>query len=219
MTATTARFTMPQLRKMTLAELEEIGREFGLTFNKNASKSQRTKRILSAYAAADVDDPEPPPSCSAQTPGSPKPDFERLIDGDIADAQTGVPSSEWGGARPGAGRPPGMTEEIAAYNRLSQQPHPAIKMGVEKIFDLWSRRTGCPAMKLTKEEAVALALPWTQAYELSPLNGKIPPWLAVLCACVWSTAIIVDSKAAAARDWRRLQEPNASRSMPAESLN
>lgn len=215
MTAT--RYAARELQRMTLAQLQEHGGELGLAFNKNHSRRERIKRIIAAYTEGDIDVPPSSHTTTGdQTPGPlPQPEFERLID-----APADLPlEHQRGGERPGAGRPPGMTEEIATYNRLSQQPHPAIKMGVEKVFELWSRRTKCPAVRLSKEEAVALALPWTHAYELSPLHDKIPPWLMVVLSCLWTTAVIFDSKAAVAREWRDRQPGSPIAPAPVESLN
>jgi hypothetical protein len=217
------KYSAKELKGMSLAVLSEVGEDLGLTFGKNHSKAERAKRILAAYAdlslsAGSVPD-SPPSHADPHTPqGSPKPDFERLIDGppDEHDADA-TPSGSRGGARPGAGRPEGMTAEIAAYNQLSKQPHPAIRMGIERAFELWADRVKCPEVKLSKEEAVALALPWTQAYELSPLHGRLPPSLMVVLSCVWSTAMIVSGKARMAREaaaHRREVE-----SMPVEMRN
>jgi hypothetical protein len=211
------RYLPKDLRKMTLAQLAEVGEPLGLVFTKNHNKQERATRILAAYAAGDVVPAEDSPSTTAgpphTDPGGPKPNFERLIDGDTLEDEDATQTASRGGSRPGAGRPEGMTDEIAAYNRLSKQPHPAVKMAVEKLFDIWATRTDCPEIRLSKEEAVALALPWTHAYELSPLSGKIPPGVMVVLTCLWTTAMIVDGKARLAREHRR------PRTIPTESLN
>lgn len=200
MTAT--RYTPRELRSMTLRELNVAGSELGLTFGKNHNRAERSRRILAAYATMDLTPPDDTtPASPSQPPAdlhASKPDFEALLTGE-PDAT--VPTSTGrGGARAGAGRPPGMTTEIAAYNRLSEQPHPAIKAAICQLFDAWAARADCSAVKLTKDEAVDLALPWTQAYELSPLNGRIPPWLSVAVMCLWSTSSIITAKAALARE-------------------
>ncbi len=202
---TANRFTVQQLRKMTLAELEQHGTEFGLLFNKNHPRAERVRRIAAAYSERDLATDSVPSDASSTPPrvsaGLPKPEFERLIDS--PELPEDLPSAQRGGERPGAGRPEGMTEEIAAYNRLSKQPHPGIRMAIEKLFDKWAARSQCPALKLSKEEAFALALPWTNVYEISPIAGKLPPWFTVLLSCLWATWSIVDTKAELARAHNR----------------
>jgi hypothetical protein len=216
MEATIKRYTAKDLKGYRLNDLDQIGDQIGLTFTKNHTKAERAKRILQRYAEMDLatdSGPESPPFTPAG-PGASKPEFERLIDsqpGEEEGADTDAPQR--GGSRPGAGRPEGMTDEIAAYNRLSKQPHPFVKQAIEKIFDAWAARVDCPQIRLSKEEAVALALPWTHALELSGLGNRIPPWLMVVLSCIWSTAMIVDGKAAIARQAKKVK------SVPVENLN
>ncbi len=217
------RYAPKELRDMTLKGLEEIGSGLGLSFTKNHNRAKRARMILDRYAEQDLEQTSPhdPPSHTVAALGEPKPEFERLLrDGDSCTTPSpdfGRPESQRGGVRPGAGRPEGMTAEICAYNRLSAQPHPAIKDLIEKLFDKWAATARCPEIRLTKEEAVALALPWTHAYELSPIGGHIPPWLSVAFMCVWSTWSIVDRKAALAREAARKRK--AETTVPAEILN
>ncbi|HER19484.1 MAG TPA: hypothetical protein ENO14_00380 [Chromatiales bacterium] len=203
------RHTVEELKAMSRRELTAHAKHFGLKFNKNHNCEERAKRILAAYADEDLrmrPDAGSPSSAAtpAATPGGPRPRFEALIDGvSSSDADQETPNAtpgQRGGARPGAGRPEGVTEEVAAYNRLSKQPNPMVKMAVEKLFEKWSQRAQCPEVRLTKEEAFALALPWTHAIELSPLRGSIPPWIMVALTCTWTTFAIADSKAGLARE-------------------
>ncbi len=208
---------------MTLKGLGQIAADpdLGLTFTKNHNRAKRARMILERYAELDLEQAShavPPSSHTAPALGEPKPEFEALIDApDAFSSDSLSPSPQRGGVRPGAGRPEGMTAEICAYNRLSVQPHPAIKSILEKLFDKWADRVQCPEVRLTKEEAVALALPWTHAYELSPIGGKIPPWLSVAFMCLWSSWSIVDGKARVARE--AVERRKAETQVPAEVLN
>jgi hypothetical protein len=198
------------LEGMSLKELEAVGREFGLRFSKNVNLANRCRKILARQAEQQFDDDDSHEGSSPSSPfpsqGERKPEFERLVSEPPLDAtEPDTPATSRGGARPGAGRPEGMTEEIAAYERLSKLPHPGIKQALEKLFEKWSQRVRCPEVKLTKEEAVALALPWTHAYELSPIRGKIPPWLMVGIMCTWSTWAIIDTKSTIAREHAKRQ--------------
>jgi len=195
------RYSAKDLRSMTLKALEETGRQLGLDFTKNHNRAERAKRILAKYAEQDLATPPLGHTSGELSPspvqGSPKPAFEALIDGEAADVEDSPPR---GGARPGAGRPEGMTEEIAQYNRLSKQPHPAVKQALEMIFETWAVRTKCREIALTKEEAFDIALPWTNALELMGVTRHIPPWLMVVLSCIWTTANLIKCKAALARE-------------------
>jgi hypothetical protein len=201
------RYTPKELRSMSLKALDEAGRDLGLEFTKNHNRAERSRRILAAYAEADLQvvQHEDPVVSSLSSPpagqGEPKPEFERLIsEGDVpeeADAEGAPPGR--GGVRPGAGRPLGMTDQLSAYARLPQQSHPAIRQGLCAVFQSWAVSVKCPEVALTPEEAEDLALPWTQAADLMGLTQKIPPWLMVALSCVWSTANIIKCKAALSR--------------------
>lgn len=198
---------------MTLKALEKIGTDLGLSFTKNHSREKRARMILDAYNELDLSAPaDSPPSTDPLALGEPKPAFEQLIDGPSDAAAQEDTGPQRGGARPGAGRPEGMTDELAAYGRLSPLPHPAIKAFLERFFDAWSRRVNCPEIKLNKEEAVALALAWTHAYDLTPFKGRLPPWLMVLIECAWTTYAIGGKRldlAAEAAKRRRAQQQAA----------
>ncbi|OHB67772.1 MAG: hypothetical protein A2V70_19145 [Planctomycetes bacterium RBG_13_63_9] len=187
---------------MTLRELDSHGREMGLDFTKHHNRAERGRRILAAYADGELRTDTSVTSSPLDTaaPGERKLDFEALLTHASESADRDTTSPQWGGVRPGSGRPEGLTNEMAAYNRLSSQPHPAIKLAIESIFDAWAARAQCPSVALTKEEAFDLALPWTHAAELTGLANRIPPWLTVVLACVWSTALIVKAKAKLARE-------------------
>jgi hypothetical protein len=203
--------TAKELKAMTLAQLAAVGEPLELTFTKNHTRAERAKRILAAYATREVDEgprqpagpvPDAAPSTHAQVLGEPRPEFERLIDTGSLDVEGDSQTPPHGGARPGAGRPEGSTAEVCLYDRLPAQPHPAIRQGIEKLFDAWARKTQCPEVRLSKEEAVALALSWTHVYEISPAKGVIPPWATILFTCLWTTYFILDGRAAMARHAR-----------------
>ncbi len=204
------------------AELREQGVE--ISFTKNHSREKRAKMILAGYNELDLKadgrgSNSPSPSEGPLSLSEPKPLFERLIDGETEAAPQDVQGPQRGGLRPGAGRPEGMTDELATYQRLSKQPHPVVKDIIEKIFDKWSERVGCPAVKLTKDQAVALALPWTHAYELSPIGGKIPPWMSVAFMCIWTSYSIAGEKFTIAREHLKKRKQQVAQAAAEGSLN
>jgi len=67
-----------------------------------------------------------------------------------------------GGAREGAGRPPGSTKEAIAADKMGSIANPAI-VGLLKIpFELWAQLTKLDNMALTDKEAELIGLPATQ---------------------------------------------------------
>ncbi len=187
---------------MTLRELEEIGRGLQLEFSKNHNRATRARRILDAYAQLDLatSPPVSPFGDSLPDQTEPKPEFERLIDGQPVDEGTDSQAPQRGGARPGAGRPMGQTEAKARMEHLSDRPHPFFVAFFSELFEAWARGARCPQIALSKEEAMELALPWTQLCEYMGIAQRIPPWLALGVMTLWTTASIFRAKAALARE-------------------
>jgi len=194
---TTTRYTPKDLNGMTLKSLEQAATELGLTVTKNHSRAKRARLILDKYNELDLaSSSDDPPSKDPLTLADPKPAFERLIDGStMADAvgQGDTPPPQRGGVRPGAGRPEGMTDELAAFNRLSKIPHPAIKATLQSLFSAWAART-CDDVRLTEPEAIDLALSWTNTLELVGVAQRIPLWTQVVLCNLWTTFNIVAKK-------------------------
>lgn len=219
------RYSADELITMSLASLQVVGKPLKLKFGKNHNRAIRVERILAAYAVADLSSAKStrarksPPAKDADISnsisagadsaspllGERKPAFENLtsavrecVEAVGGDDAASVPADH-GGERPGAGRPGGMTGEIAFYNSLPQQPHPAIKDALELLFKTWSTRANCPEILLTKDQAFELALPWTQAAEVLGIMRYLPAWLMVGITCIWTTWNLVSAKAEIAR--------------------
>ena len=212
-------YDLPTLETMSLDELADAGKTLGLRFSKNVNKAMRRAKILlrqTEQAAAptteqphlDVSSKRPPLSDASL------PSFDRLTEPDEADAPR--PDNR-GGEREGAGRPEGMTDEKAAMNRLSQQPHPFFQFGLERLFKTWAQSVHCAEIALTKDEAFDLALVWTQVGDYYGVPDKIPPWLQLGIMAIWTTANIIASKAALARESRAVQEQAKQTEAPAEA--
>jgi len=209
---TEKRYTPKQLSSMRLKSLEGVGGELGLKFNSHHKIADRARRILQVYADRDIASASEASAESSESiensrassgPVDRKPEFERLCRHAIDQPADDVPSAEssqHGGDRPGSGRPPGMTDELSLYNRLPQQPHPTIQHLLELAFDAWAAKTECPEIALSKDQAIALALPWTQAAYLAGVLDYIPAWAMVVIECTWVTYSMVSVKAEIARE-------------------
>lgn len=110
-------------------------------------------------------------------PIEPTPEFEetlKTIAGGPQEQGGGEPQKDGrGGARPGAGRPKGVTEDFAAVNRLPEKPNLTLIPVLRAPFEFWAQSQGLPELALTKDEATNLALPVTQLLEFY-FPGKIP---------------------------------------------
>jgi len=183
---------------MTLKALETIGTELGLVFTKHHSRERRARLILDKYNELDLQaGPNNAPSPS-DTPAlaDPKPEFERLID---SAAQTDPESPQRGGAGRGQGRGEGVTDDVARMRALSKVPNPLVQGAISRLFDTWAARTGCDAVRLTKEQAIAMGLAWTNALEWSRVTEKLSPGVMVMLMCGWTTVNVFLEKSELAR--------------------
>lgn len=188
-------------------------RGFGLKFNKSHTKADMRKKILQAQTAAEADAVEAGNGTPAGDKLDANPAFENMLTQGSGFSEELTPAhgatefiDNRGGARPGAGRPPGMTAEIARYNALSQQPNPAIVDAFEMLFAAWATAARCPGVALTTQEAMDIALPWTQVLELMGVAQRIPPWVVIAITCGWNTLSIVKAKANLARQAKQDRE-------------
>ncbi len=142
------------------------------------SKKEKIKKIPTRSAETSLTQP---------TPASAKPEFAAKLDSlsqqpAAADAGGDKPDGR-GGARPGAGRPKGVTDDLALVNRLPDVANKTLIPIIQIPFELWSISTKQPKLALTKEEGEELALPVTQLLEFY-FPGKIPEiafvWLCLL---------------------------------------
>ncbi len=113
--------------------------------------------------------------------GESRPDFESA-----ARTVPGEPKKEQrGGLRPGAGRPQGVTDDLAAVNKLPEKPNLLLVPVLKMPFKFWARAIRVSEMALSKDEGADLALPVTQLLEFY-FPGKIPAiawaWLMLAAA-------------------------------------
>ena len=93
------------------------------------------------------------------------PEFEKVAAAAAAAEVAGQPKDNRGGAREGAGRPLGLTDEKAKVKNLPQYPSIPIKQGCQALFDLWSSAAKIEQLALSEDEADLLSLPLTQLQE------------------------------------------------------
>ncbi len=220
------RYTTGELLGMTAGRLQEVATEAGMKkkFHKNLTRKDRAQRILEFYAEQDVEtnttagvsgahEPQRPanPAFESQCgPGAsvnlPANGVTEPADNPGLDAES---AGNHGGARPGAGRPAGMTAERARLTHITDTPHRIYKAGFKLLFDLWADKVGCEKVALTEEEATDIALPWSQMGEYLGWNEKIPEWADIIICGLWTTANTFKIKARIAREFREQQRSAA----------
>jgi hypothetical protein len=196
------RHSAKDLERMSLRELATAGKSVGLEFTKNHTKAERRKRILTRYTELDLTEQAGPAEApeTPHTSATPSPEFLRKADA-VTSADE-APAPQHGGARPGAGRPAGMTNDLSRMNQLSEHPHPPIKKLMELCFDVWADAVGCDDVRLTRDEAFDLALPLTNAAEYTGVIRYVPVWSEIAVSLAWAMYTTVQRKAAIARAHR-----------------
>ncbi len=208
------RYTADELLGMTAARLQQYAFAVGMKkpFNKNQNRQRRAEMILKHFAKEDV-------TIKAGATGKPadglapeNPAFEQKcstvevqLDGDgphaTTDATPQAPDGR-GGARPGAGRPSGMTAERARLTHVTDTPHRIYVALFRTLFKLWADTVGCDKVELTEQEAIDLALPWSQIGEYLGWNDYIPEWADIVICGIWTTWNTVALKARIAREFK-----------------
>jgi len=127
-------------------------------------------------------DPEQKPNIEGELP--PDENFETLLDGEQG-GDDEPPVERRGGVREGSGRPEGMTDRLAMVNRVTslKQPNPAIVEMLKGAFGVWSMSMKIDEIALTQDEAVELALPYTQLMMLycpNLISDTLHIWLMTL---------------------------------------
>jgi len=121
----------------------------------------------------------------------PKPAFESAM---ASSALIEEPKKDGrGGARPGAGRPKGITDELSIVNKLPEKANLQMVPVIQMPFRFWARRTGVPEMALSKEDAEEWALPIYQLLSIY-FPGKIPEIAWIWLNFTGVTIRIMDSR-------------------------
>ncbi len=192
---TEKRYSLLELRAMTKLELTNVAKPLGVKVNKSINKGEVVKRIMRVYSDAVVsgEAKNGTPDLNQEKTILPESEsFEALASDAEVDQVMGA--ERRGGARPGAGRPKGMTEKKARMAHLPEQPHEMILLALSGAFELWASKSGVPEVALTKAEAVELALPLTRLGEYYGVTKWLPEELMLWLAPVWATHSILKVK-------------------------
>jgi len=122
--------------------------------------------------------PDGRPASGSESLKPANPEFEQLVKGPALEPK----KENRGGLRPGAGRPMGVSDDMAEINRLPEVPHSSIKILVEIPFELWAAVNGMPELALSKEEARTVSLSITRLAEYycpGITKGIMFEWLAL----------------------------------------
>jgi len=148
-------YTEKELSREKITELRRIAADLGIEYEKHWIRKKLIKEILNKQAGEVHVEPQP----EAQQPANPE--FERAA----AEKAAEPVKDNRGGARPGAGRPLGLTDEKAKVKNLPQYPSNPIRQGLCCLFDLWAAAAKIEELALSDDEADMLSLPLTQLQE------------------------------------------------------
>ena len=210
------RYEASELAGMTARKLQEIGTAAGIKkpFNKNHTTPVRVERILRHYAKLDAAAAVPPSGAGAENLRPASPEFEAAVhDQNSTPVSTTSPPVGSvplpvgrGGAREGAGRKVGQTNEVCRMAHLSEVSHPGIKGLFRLLFVAWATAVGTDKVELSDEQAEDLALPWTHLCEYRGWTEYIPVWIEDAVTATWNTINIFKTKARVAREYRAEQK-------------
>lgn len=186
---------MPQilkkLQKMKREALREIATELGIDWAERWPAVVLAKKIRQKQIEREADAPEISPTAEAEKPKE-KPAFEELAN-DIE--ETPEETEGRGGARDGAGRKPGKTDEMIAQERsLSiSQPDPNVKFALQIIYDIMTKdaQEQIPEVALTETELTNWSLSVSKPYVyFVPESVRNSAWAACLEAALITVAMI-----------------------------
>ena len=100
------------------------------------------------------------------------------------------PKDRRGGAREGAGRKKGLTDEKAKVKNLPQYPSNPIRQGCQALFDLWAAAAKIEELALSDEDADILSLPLTQLQEYY-FPGILPEIAGTWIMLIFATTRII----------------------------
>jgi len=126
------------------------------------------------------------------------PDFEQAV----SSAPVEAPPENRGGARPGAGRPAGLTDEKARVKNLPQYSSAPVRQACVSLFDWWATLTRVRDIALSSDEAEVIALPITQLQEYY-FPGMIPEIAAVWIGFIYAATIVVKPRIELINELRR----------------
>ncbi len=106
--------------------------------------------------------PDKKPAADSVKQQPANPEFEAQLRQTATEQQGGIKPDGRGGARPGAGRPSGASDELSRINKLPDVAHKGIAGAIELPFDLWATATKIKELALSDDEADDIALPITQ---------------------------------------------------------
>jgi len=173
--------TQKELQRKKIAELRRIAADLGIDYHKSWIRKKLIKEIIIAQGKeSEPARPEP------DQPGPINPDFEKAA----AEKAAEPIKDNRGGARPGAGRPPGLTAEKARVKNLPQYPSQPIRQGVCCLFDLWSSAAKIEELALSDDEADLLSLPLTQLQEYY-FPGILPEIAGTWIMLIYATTRVV----------------------------
>jgi len=199
---------LEKLRKKPKAELIKMAKRSGVRFSENWNRTRLATKILEKQKLDELKD-EPVQAEPETEDSRRKPDFEALVtEGpEIAPDSPQVDKEGPGGVRPGAGRPPGMSDEKARVQRLLKNtvPEPVIKFAFECLFESWETAVKVEGLALSDDEINAIAVPTTNLKEYYLPNLNLSPVLEMWIGLAVGVKAVVQSRIVLIREARKAE--------------
>lgn len=112
------------------------------------------------------------------------------------------------GTAPGAGKPPGLTDEKARIERIvkNEVPDPTIKFAFECLFEGWENAVKVKGLALSKDETNAIAVPVTNIKEYYFPGLDLSPAIRMWIGLAIGVKSVVQSRIVLIRETRKAEQ-------------
>ena len=194
---------LDKLRRRPKPELRAMAKKAGIKVATCWSRIELATKILEKQKLSELE--EPGPSIQPEPESKRKPEFESLatespeIEPDSSQDEKPGP----GGARDGAGRPPGSDEERRVQRiRRNKVADPVVKFAFECLFEGWESAVKVEGLALSKDEADTIAVSMTNLKEYYFPNLDLSPVLEMWIGLAIGVKAVVQSRIVLIREVR-----------------
>jgi len=203
---------LDKLKRNRRTVLVKMAENLGVKVYTGLNKTGIAKRILEKQKLNELEEPESPESDVKESKPKPeskrKPEFESLAT-EGPEIAPELPQDEWdgrGGAREGAGRPPGSPEELRVQRiRRNKVPDPVIKFAFECLFEGWESAVKVKGLALSKDEADTITVPVTNLKEYYFPGLDLSPVLEMWIGLAIGVKAVVQGRIVLIREARKAE--------------
>lgn len=194
---------LDNLKKKPRPVLVTMAKKLGIKVSNNWTRPTLAKKIIEKEKLKELDD-HTDPNKSRVDVSQRNPELEKALAADgppepIEDQPESSQDDESGpgGAREGAGRTPGLTDEKARVERImkNEVPDPVYMFFLKKFFSGWQRLAkDVPGIVLSDDEAKLVGVPTTNLMSYYFPNLKITPVLESWFGLYMSLELVIGSR-------------------------